>query len=451
MSVIAFFHNALGKTDGVSLEVDKWRSCLEDMGHRVLYCAGNNDDTRVYCIPELDFFHPQTRTLIHNATVALTDYTPEQLVQAIEEQAAIIEQKLLRFLELNEPDFLVPNNLLSVGYHVSALLAFSRVIENTGIPTIAHNHDFYFEDSGEVSPTCPQVWDILDTYSPPNFQNVQNLVINKLAQKQLLQRKNILSRVVPNVFDFDQPPWVLDDFNRDLREELSISQQDVVFLQATRVMDRKGIELAIDLVGKVKQKIPLHIGRRLYDGRAITDSTKPVLVCAGRIERFGISGNYKNALESRAAKIGVDIRFVGKRVKHSRGVHPQRGKLYSLWDTYVHGDFVTYPSWWEGWGNQFIEAVHARLPIAYFEYPVFETDLKPSGLGGVSLGNKLMGPDSYGLFSVDEHQLEQAAEQAIELLLDTTKRQELVQKNFEIARENFSFETLKTILQELFF
>ena len=33
MSRVAFIHNALGKTDGVSLEVDKWRVVLERMGH----------------------------------------------------------------------------------------------------------------------------------------------------------------------------------------------------------------------------------------------------------------------------------------------------------------------------------------------------------------------------------------------------------------------------------
>lgn len=190
MSRIAFFHNALGKTDGVSLEVDKWRTVLERMGHTVLYCAGNDDVAGVYCIPELSFHHPLTYKLLRNATVALTDYPDgEALRRDIEQAAAELKQKLLQFIRREEVDVLIPNNLLSVGYHVPAVLALSEVIAETKLPTIVHSHDFYFEDSGEVEPTCQAVWDILDKYAPPRGENVKNLVINRLAQNLLRQKK----------------------------------------------------------------------------------------------------------------------------------------------------------------------------------------------------------------------------------------------------------------------
>ena len=57
MARIAFFHNQLGKTDGVSLEVDKWRDVLLGAGHEVLYCAGNGDVDGAHCVPELMFTH----------------------------------------------------------------------------------------------------------------------------------------------------------------------------------------------------------------------------------------------------------------------------------------------------------------------------------------------------------------------------------------------------------
>ncbi len=40
-------------------------------------------------------------------------------------------------------------------------------------------------------------------------------------------------------------------------------------------------------------------------------------------------------------------------------------------------------------GNQLLEAIHARLPILIFEYPVYEADLKNSGVDVVSLGNQI--------------------------------------------------------------
>ena len=74
MANIAFIQNKLGKTDGVSLEVDKWRSVLEGMGHTVFYCAGNDDVDGVHTIPELSLFHPVTNKILKNGTVELKDY-----------------------------------------------------------------------------------------------------------------------------------------------------------------------------------------------------------------------------------------------------------------------------------------------------------------------------------------------------------------------------------------
>ena len=99
MARIAFFHNALGKTDGVSLEVDKWKSVLEKMGHTVYYCAGNNDVGHVHCIPQLCFMHPKTYELIQNATVQLKDYDEKTLKNEILQQASIIKKQLLEFID----------------------------------------------------------------------------------------------------------------------------------------------------------------------------------------------------------------------------------------------------------------------------------------------------------------------------------------------------------------
>lgn len=449
MARFIFFHNALGKTDGVSLEVDKWRWCLEQMGHEVFYCAGNNDVDDVHCIPELDFFHPVTRNLIENATVELKDFTEQELGEAIVAQAQIIKGKLETLIEELQPDCLIPNNLLSVGYHIPALIALSEVIRETGLPTIVHNHDFYFEDSGEVSPTCEVALNFLEEFAPPSDKNVVNLVINRLAQNALKERKGLDARVVPNVFDFNQAAWVADQYSSDFRAQLGIADNDIVFLQATRVMNRKGIELAIDVAARVKSRKEQLIGKTLYNGKTITDKSDIVLLCAGRVESFGISNDYKASLEKRAKQNDLLIIFAGDRIKHSRTTHPERGKIYSLWDSYVHSDFVTYPSWWEGWGNQFIEALFARLPVVLFEYPVFKSDLKKDGFSTVSLGDSLLGPDADGLFSVAPEKIEAATDDIIPLLIDKEHRSRVVEANYQIAREHYSYEQLSRIIAEL--
>ena len=451
MSRIAFLHNALGKTDGVSLEVDKWRTVLERMGHTVLYCAGNDDVAGVYCIPELSFHHPLTYKLLRNATVALTDYPDgEALRRDIEQAAAELKQKLLQFIRREEVDVLIPNNLLSVGYHVPAVLALSEVIAETKLPTIVHSHDFYFEDSGEVEPTCQAVWDILDKYAPPRGENVKNLVINRLAQNLLRQKKGISARVVPNVFDFKQKPWQADEYNQDFRQSFGIKENDVVFLQATRILDRKGVESAIELIAelnKPENRAKL-LGKTLYNGRVFTADSRYILLCAGYVESFGISGNYYENLKAKAAEKGVDLRFLGSQIGHSRR-EAAEGKIYSLWDSYVYADMVTYPSLWEGWGNQFIEAVFARLPIIAFEYPVYGSDLKAVGFDIISLGDTVKGYDQRGLAVLPEAAVTKAAQEIITLLPDMAGRRQMTDRNYQLAEQNFSLERLEEIIREI--
>lgn len=93
-------------------------------------------------------------------------------------------------------------------------------------------------------------------------------------------------------------------------------------------------------------------------------------------------------------------------------------KTYSLWDSYVFADLVTYPSLWEGWGNQFLEALRARLPVLLFEYPVYQADLKSKGFHLISLGGEIAGRDEAGLAVVNAATIEAAADQAVVYLTD---------------------------------
>ena len=257
MATISFFQNRLGRTDGVSLEVDKWRHILRDrMGHGVWYCSGNDDVPTNYNIPELYAQHPRTWKILRNGTVAFdpTVYGSEaELELEIYNHADVLEAKLMQFISEKRVDVLVPNNLCSGGYQPAAAIAFHRVMRKTGLPSIIHSHDFYFEDSGEVNATCHTVASIYERYFPVKLPNVQHVVINRISQGEIKRRKNIDATVVPNVFDFGQEPWVNDGYNADFRSAFGIGKNDLVFLQATRILDRKGVELGREVSGKDKR------------------------------------------------------------------------------------------------------------------------------------------------------------------------------------------------------
>lgn len=447
---IGFVHNKLGKTDGVSLEVDKWKEVLKDLGHNVFYCAGNDDRDDIFVIPQLSFENPLTNKILHNSTVKFEDYKDENILEKdIFKHANTIKEQLNHFIKYHDIDILIPNNLLSVGYNIPAMIALYEIIKEEKIPTINHNHDFYFEDSGEVHPTNDLVLNLLDKYSAPDFPWVKNLVINKLAQKELKQRTGIEAKIVPNVFDFTQNVWKKDEYNEDFRKKIGLNPNDLMFLQATRILDRKGVETAIEVIAELeKEKNREKLLGKLYNGKEFKAESKIVLVCSGYVEEFGITGSYYNNLRKKAKELQVNLKFVGERVDHSRRREGDK-KIYSLWDSYVEADFVTYPSLWEGWGNQLIEAIFAKKPVVIFEYPVYKSDLKEMGFDLVSLGDEIEGYDKRGFVELPDKAIENSVDEIIKLLKNNKKRKEVIQKNYEIAESNYSFEVLTDIIKEI--
>lgn len=451
MARIGFIQHRLGRTDGVSLEVDKFKSVLEGDGHEVFYLAGNSDVPGGHFIPELHPEHPVTARIIRNTTRRLVDYPHgEALLAEVREHAKSILPGMIAFILNNRLDLIFPNNLLSVGYNLPGMLALTWAIEQTGVRSVCHCHDFWWEESGEVYPSCQEVIDFYTQYAPPEMDAMTYLVINRIAQRELLERRGLSSVVVPNVFDFDQASWGVDDYNKDFRNEIGVGETDLMFLQATRVLDRKGIEFAIDLIAELNRpefRQNLN-GAKLYDGRLFGPEDKIVLVCAGYIETLGISGNYADQLVLHAREKGVEIRWVADRVGHQRAFQ-QGKKIYSLWDTYSAADFVTYPSVWEGWGNQLIEAFFARLPVVLFEYPVYLSDLKSCGFDVVSLGGNYVEGAQGALKELPDDFLSDAAYGVIHLLTDSTRYQNSVNRNFEISARNFGFPTLRKILKDI--
>jgi glycosyltransferase involved in cell wall biosynthesis len=275
-------------------------------------------------------------------------------------------------------------------------------------------------------------------------------VINSLAQAELLERKGIPSMVVPNVFDFAGPDWVKDPYNSDLRKEIGLAETDLVLLQATRIVSRKGIELAIDFARALQspERRKTLEEKGLYDGRKFSTDDRIVLVLAG-YARDDATGSYKELLVQKAENGNVDLLFIEDRVDADRSKEDGQ-KIYSLWDTYTMADLVTYPSLWEGWGNQFLEAVKARLPMLVFEYPVYKKDIKAKGFQIISLGDEIRDLDEVGLARVEDQTIEAAADEALVMLTDSKKRGAVVKNNYDVAQEHYSMAALEGYLRKLF-
>lgn len=449
MKNIGIFHFKVGGTDGVSLEIDKWKRVLEAMGNRVHLCAGDLGKEDGTLIDEMYHHRPDSQRLYRNSFIALEDYDEAGYKAELEQLSEKIEVKLRQFVADKQIDFLIAENVWSVAANPAVAPAMARVMRDLKLPTVAHSHDFYWERVDGVALTCGTAVELADKFLPPRDPLVKHALINSLGQRELLARKGIESTVVPNVFDFDESDWVIDDYNKEFREQIGLRGNDICILQATRIVPRKGIELAIDFVkalGSPERRERLE-RRGLYDGRAFSGDDRIVLVLAGYAQDDP-TGRYVRQLKQKIEQAGVDAIFIEEFVEGRRQIRDGQ-KIYSLWDTYVFADFVTYPSLWEGWGNQLLEALRARLPFLLFEYPVYEVDIKDKGFRAVSLGATIESRDAQGLVQVAPVVMDAAADEAVELLVDSDLRRETVEHNFQTARRYYSLTALRGYLDAL--
>ncbi|MGY4706143.1 glycosyltransferase [Candidatus Bipolaricaulota sp. J31] len=428
---IAICHFRYGMLDGVSLEMEKWARALERLGHEVLIVAGEDPTGKAQVLPELALFWAEG--IRRNAFDTLSLGTSADLKEEVEHATDRVAEVFATFLPRERVDLLIVENIWSLPANIPAALGILRAVESLGLPVIAHHHDFWWERD-IYRPAFPEVRELLGEIFPPDYGRAEHVVINSLAQRELRRRRGLEARVVPNVFDFEVH-WEKDSFNASLREDIGIRPGDIVFLQATRVVARKGIEIALELVKRFQDEV-------LPDIDIPGKGKHAVILLPNLIE----DSVYYRKLLRRAEELGVEAIFCPDRFAAERSL-ADGVKIYSFWDAYTASDFVTYPSLYEGFGNQFLEAIAAKLPLAVFEYPVFEADIKPLGFRYVSLGNEFR-RDEDGLARVPEEVISHAAREVGELLTDDAAREEMVEHNHALGREHFSLERLKRDLEE---
>jgi len=447
MSNIAFCHFRVGMTDGVSLEIDKWKKTLEEMGHKVFLIAGEASGIDSFIIPELYLGCPLIRIIYKNAFYSFKDFNSEdEFLDEIHKIVEFIESRINYYFKKNEIDILVVENIWALPLNIPASIALYKVVKLCKIKTIAHHHDFFWERHYYNKPTLSSVQHLLSRYFPPDNRLIHHIVINSIAKNELKKRRRIQSRVIPNIFDFDNCNWKIDDYNSDFRDKIGIQPNDIVILQATRIIPRKGIGLAIDLVKELSKpkNVALIEKRGFYKKRKINQESKIILVFPNLIENV----EYFKLLREKIKRTGIQALFISDIVDRNRKML-DHSKFYSFWDTYLLADLVTYPSFYEGWGNQFLEAVNAKLPIVIYEYKVFTEDIKEKGFKVISLGNKISGKDKRGLYYIDSSITKKAAKKVMKFLTDSTYRKVVTELNYKLGVEFYSMHSLKKYLESI--
>ena len=399
---VGFISTRLAGTDGVSLETAKWAKVFESEGFSCFYFAGELDREPEFCypVPEAHFTHPEIKD-IYQKSFDVT--VRERLIsERIHKMVRVLKDHLYEFIDKFGIDLLIPQNALTIPLNIPLGIAITQVIMETGIPTVAHHHDFYWERDRFMTNA---VWDYLQMAFPPHLPSIDHIVINSYADEQLSLRKGISATVIPNIMDFKNPPPPVDDYASDVRAALGIDEDELLVLQPTRVVARKGIEMAIELVHRLGMKAKLVISHASGD------------------EGY----DYEQRLREYSKLMDVNTIFVSDIINEERGTTKDGRKIYTLDDIYPHADLVTYPSTFEGFGNAFLEAVYFRKPIVVNEYSIYTKDIKPKGFDVIELPGYVTA-------------------EAVEKTQAFLKSPELVKKaadhNYEIGRRFFSFEVL---------
>jgi len=405
---IGFISTRFSGQDGVSLESAKWAEVLWDDRHVSFWYSGQSDrDPDIsYVVPEAYFGFSENKWI--NERIWGIEQRDRFVTERIRSLADYLKGTIYHFVDKFEIDLLIPQNCLAIPMHIPLGIALTEFLSETRMPAIAHHHDFFWERTRFSVNSVPEY---LDMSFPPKLSNMRDVVINQEAQEQLALRKGISSLVIPNVFDFDNPPDPADEYASDVREELGLAEDDFFILQPTRVVPRKGIEQAIKLVSLLKDpRCKLVISHEAGD------------------EGY----EYLGMLEQLAKEEEVDMRVVADRVGEVRHRDSDGRKVYTLWDLYLHADFVTYPSLYEGFGNALLEAIYFRKPILINRYSIFVRDIEPKG---------------FHLLTMDGFVTPSLAAKVRNILTDEKLREEIVAHNYEVARHFYSYSVVRSNLR----
>lgn len=440
---IAMIHFRVGATDGVSLEMDKWKHILSSLGHKVTYIAAESHGTDAYIIPEMSITSDEHKKLFHNCYENLSDYTDgDELLEDIMQKRDVIYQKLLSYVIHQNIDLIIPNNVSSLGLNLPTGLAISKLIQTTKLHVIYHHHDFYFERERYSHPTASFIKEMLNYDFPYHNERCQHVVINRLAQQELKKRRHLDAYVIPNVFDFNRDSWVEDEQSHKLKTFCDIQDGDITILQATRIEDRKAIELALDVTQELYSRKDELINQKLYNHHVFKKTSRIHFIMAGLNE---MKPNLYEKLSTKMSSMPYQIHIISDQIGSE---HQTSDKLFTLWDTYKIADVITYPSILEGWGNQLLEGVFAKKPMVIYEYPVYVTDLKPLSFDFISLGSTHQ-KDNQGLITVQPSLINNACDKLIQTLKSPARYNRIIQTNYEIAKKHFSYEALEMHIKHI--
>ena len=257
---IGFVSTRFAGTDGVSLETAKWADVFEHVGFACFYFAGELDRPAdcSFLVKEAHFQHSDIKAVFRKCFgVRVRDRSVTRKISKLKSK---LKDQLYEFTKKFNIDLLLPENALTIPLNIPLGIALTEFISETGMPTIAHHHDFFWERQHFMTNAA---WEYLNMAFPPHLPSIEHVIINSSADNQLSLRTGISGTIIPNVMDFENPPPLSDgyascgfdtnedvpksdDYADDVREALGVADDELLVITPSHIRMRKKVLNAMD-------------------------------------------------------------------------------------------------------------------------------------------------------------------------------------------------------------
>ena len=404
---LAVIASRLKCIDAISVEAEKWIDKYVKLGYDVHLVSGKFGEPvelPSFELPEMDYKHPEVRgikRIIFGSKLNKEGRKAAEIL--LNNLIKRIKGPLKNYLVQNKIQILSVEDVLSSVKNIPLSIALKQIISELGLPAISRYHYLPWENPYF---TRFDNFQKLMNDIPPQVKNIVHITNTSSARTKLSEIRKINSKTIPNTIDLDKLQK-MDDFNKDFRKAFGIADDQLIFLQPTRVKRNKCVEKSIKLIAELndimkKDNVLMITGSPVYS-----------------------RGNYFEEIVRKIKKLGVNVIFANDRLFLGRHQNPEQ-KFYSVHDAYLHADFVIYPNTSDAFGNPVIEAVAYKKPLIVNRFPNLDEFLG-KGFRFIVMENKVT-PETVS--------------DTYELILDSKKREENADHNSRLLQKFYSSDIL---------
>ena len=463
---IGIIHSLIGKNDGVSIVIDQSILVMQEylkISINNIFFLSAIAPSRHNTLEDNIFWHKNDENryiLNHYNSLPTKKENRDSFEDFIESKVNYCLKKIIFFVDKYHIDLLIVHNSChptNFVYSIGVDRYFSIFKKkNRYFPRyLLWWHDSHLERKRFENPN-PIIKKYLN-HIPGAF--VDGIIFINSYQKKLAEKyfKNIKkdahtflrkkSIIIPNTCDIQwewkkphqktAPYPKADPFNIHFFDDIGLTnelqkknyslEKTVLFLQHTRIVKRKRIDLAIDFAFKIacclqEDKVNKAIVL-LISGHSGDEDDQYV--------KFLKKHYKKRQKEHVFLKLPVILNFAEKFILSTKEIIVDK-KFYCFKDIPAivakYGGIGTYFSEVEGFGNNLFEMVSMGMPVVINEYPIYKKDIKKLGFDFISVKNGVI-TDTF-------------IKQAYSLIKDPQKAKEMILHNLKTLEKKLNHKVM---------